>query len=241
MSRFTFRLFFIKKYKKFLNHFNANDCLTPIQRLLNRDDLVYLVPFLLDQFIIQNDGADLSIIDDSLFNSPTKNKSLFRYKDKSWSKDNWLNQHPLSMIATISNNSIDDHALVRLCVDLKYQLFGNILYFVIVCGQIIHVTLYTSVVLASPTPSIQSKNYYSFINDSCNEICFKLSNQEKNSLASDNSILRIFRTFLLILSCLTLFKEGFQIITQKNTYFKKIFINFLEIHMYVSIYYFYKN
>jgi hypothetical protein len=139
------------------------------------------------------------------------------------------------MIAKISNKSIDDHSLVRLCVDLKYQLFGNVLYFAIAFGQIVYVTLYTSVVLASPTPSIQSTNYYSLINNSCNEICFQLSNYKENSLGSDNSILRIFRTFLLILSCLTLFKEGFQLLTQKNKYFKKLFINLLEIHMYVSM------
>jgi hypothetical protein len=234
-------IFLRKKYKNFLNHFNEDDGLTPIQRLLNRNDLVYLVPFLLDQFIIKNDGADLSVIDDSLFNSPTKNRCLFGHKDKkSWSTENWLNQHPLSMIARISNKSIDDHALVRLCVDLKYQLFGNILYFVIACGQIIYVTLYTGVVLASPTPSIQSTNYYALINNSCNELCFKLSNHQENPLANDNSILRIFRTLLLILSCLTIFKEGFQLITQKNVYFKKICINLLEIHMYVSIYFYLK-
>lgn len=40
-----------KKYKNFLNNFNKDDNLTPIQRLLKRNHLVYLVPFLLDQFI----------------------------------------------------------------------------------------------------------------------------------------------------------------------------------------------
>jgi hypothetical protein len=209
--------------------------LTPIQRLLTRNHLVPLVPLLLDQFVIEEDGADLAVIDDSLFNCPATNRCLYGHKQKLWSVENWLNEHPLSMIARISHNSIDDHSLVRLCVDLKYQLFGNILYFAIACGQIIYVTLYTGVVLASPTPSLQSTNYYALVNNSCNEICFKLSNYAENPLDSDNSMIRIFRTFLLILSSLTLLKEGFQIITQKDKYFKKVFINLLELHMYVSI------
>ena len=228
------KIFLIKKYKIFLNHFNPNDGLTPIQRILKRNHLVHLVPFLLDQFIIQ-DRADLAIIDDSLYNCPAKNRCLYGHREKIWSVDNWLNEHPLSMIARISYNEIDDHSLVRLCVDLKYQLFGNILYFVIACGQITYVTLYTCVILLSPTPSSHSTNYYALINNSCNELCFKLSNHGEKNLESDNSIVRIFRTFLLILSCLTLLKEAFQIITQKNKYFKKIFINLVEIHMYVSI------
>lgn len=87
---------------------------------------------------IKNNGTDLSVIDDSLFNSPIKIRSLCGHENKLWSIENWLNQHPLTMIAQVSNKSIDDHALVRHCVDLKYELFGNILYLIILIIQILY-------------------------------------------------------------------------------------------------------
>ncbi|CAF0896794.1 unnamed protein product [Adineta steineri] len=223
-------------YKNFLNNFNKIDQLTPIQRLLNRNNMIYLIPYLLDQFLYDNYSIDLSIIDDCLNNCPKSHRCLFGHtNNNNWSKQNWLKQHPLRKIAKISHKSLDDHLIIRLCVDLKYQLFGNILYLFVIIGQFLYVILYTIVIIFSSTISIENFNYYSYLDNTCNELCFKLINNKTNhKFIYDKSTLRIFRTILLIISFLNLIKEAFQLITQKNKYFQKFFINLLEIHMYIS-------
>ncbi|CAF1349182.1 unnamed protein product [Adineta ricciae] len=235
-QEFSFEKHFLKeKYKKFLNNFNLIDRLTPLQRLLKKENLYDLIPSLLDHFVIENNGADLSIIDDCLFLCPFSNQCLFGHEKSSWSKQSWYNEHPLNQINQILIKSIYDHPIIRLCIDLKYSLFGNILYLIITFGQIFYVMLYTFILLFSPTRSIDQFNYYTLINDTCQQFCFKLINHPNYFQENYNQFyLRLFRYILVFISILTLFKEAFQLIKEKNKYFKKIFLNFLEIHMYIS-------
>lgn len=235
-QEFSLEKHFLKeKYKNFLNNFNLIDRLTPIQRLLKKENLYELIPSLLDHFLIENNGADLSIIDDCLFLCPFSNQCLFGHEKSSWSKQSWYNEHPLNQINQISIKSIYDHPIIRLCIDFKYELFGNILYLIITCGQIFYVMLYTFILLFSPTKSIDQLNYYTLINDTCQQFCFKLINHQNYLHDNYNQFyLKLFRYILVFISILTLCKEAFQLIKEKNKYFKKIFLNFLEIHMYVS-------
>ena len=61
----------------------------------------------------------------------------------------------LALIAKADSKDVYDHRLVRLCVDLKFNLFGNFLYLLILCCQSTYVALYTGIALGSPTPTDQ--------------------------------------------------------------------------------------
>ncbi|CAF0993111.1 unnamed protein product [Didymodactylos carnosus] len=222
-------------YKNFLRHYdNANQ--TPLQRMLTIKELVPFVPLLLEQFV-SDEGADLSIVDDCLHARPSAQRCIFgRSSDdppELWSSTNWLKHHPLTLIAEADHKPVYDHYLVKMCVDLKFQLFGNFLYFIISCSQVIYVTLYTGITLGSPTPALQGMNYYSLVNYTCEQTCWMLTNDMETPL-QPSTPLRALRFMLLILSCLTLLKEFIQLFTQKEKYFRKFFINMLEVHMYVS-------
>ncbi|CAF3992012.1 unnamed protein product, partial [Rotaria sp. Silwood1] len=88
--------------------------------------MIPLVPLLLEQFVGE-DGIDLSIVDDCLRASPAPHRCMFG-RSKRFSTSNWLKQHPLSLIAEANHAPVYDHDVVKICVDLKFQLFGNFLY-----------------------------------------------------------------------------------------------------------------
>ncbi|UJR32325.1 hypothetical protein I4U23_019789 [Adineta vaga] len=230
---------FRHQYKQFLKHYNEpfvqNNASpfyqTPIQRMLTTPECVPLVPLILEQFVSDR-GIDLSIVDDCLYARPTKTRCIFG-RTKHFSTDNWLQQHPLTLIAKADYKDVYDHRLVRLCVDLKFNLFGNFLYLLILCCQSTYVALYTGIALGSPTPSDQGTNYYQMVNYSCYDLCLTLANDPKNP-ATDNSALRALRLILLILSGFALLKELFQVLTQREKYFRRFYINLIELHMYVS-------
>jgi hypothetical protein len=128
-----------------------------------------LVPLLLEQFVDEN-GVDLSVVDDCLRARPGPNRCIFG-RSKRFSSANWLKQHPLSLIAVANHAPVYDHDVVKMCVDLKFQLFGKFLYLVILCVQIFFVCLYTGVALASPTPP---RSYYDSLNLTCKQLCHSL-------------------------------------------------------------------
>ncbi|CAF3261536.1 unnamed protein product, partial [Rotaria sp. Silwood2] len=235
VEQYNFRF----QYKEFLKHYNEpyvqSNSLpfyqTPIQRMLTTPECVSLVPLILEQFVSDH-GVDLSIVDDCLYARPTKTKCIFG-RTKHFSTDNWLQQHPLTLIAKADCKDVYDHRLVRLCVDLKFNLFGNFLYFIILCCQSTYVALYTGIALGSPTPADQGTNYYKMVNYSCFDLCITLANDPKNP-AKDHPALRALRLILLILSGFALLKELFQILTQREKYFRRFYINLIELHMYVS-------
>jgi hypothetical protein len=106
---------------------------------------------------------------------------------KRFSTSNWLKQHPLSLITEANHASVYDHDIVRMCVDLKFQLFGNFLYLIILCCQIVFVCLYTGLALALPLPS---KSYYDTMNYTCQQLCQTLTLNSIDPLV-DNSLLRM--------------------------------------------------
>ncbi|CAF4525680.1 unnamed protein product [Rotaria sp. Silwood2] len=234
VEQYNFRF----QYKEFLKHYNEpyvqSNSLpfyqTPIQRMLTTPECVSLVPLILEQFVSDH-GVDLSIVDDCLYARPTKTKCIFG-RTKHFSTDNWLQQHPLTLIAKADCKDVYDHRLVRLCVDLKFNLFGNFLYFIILCCQSTYVALYTGIALGSPTPADQGTNYYKMVNYSCFDLCITLANDPKNP-AKDHPALRALRLILLILSGFALLKELFQILTQREKYFRRFYINLIELHMYI--------
>jgi hypothetical protein len=73
------------------------------------------------------------------------------------------------------------------------------------------------------------------VNYSCYDLCVTLTNNPNNP-ATDRSALRALRLILLIVSGFALLKEFFQILTQREKYFRKFYINLIELHMYVSIF-----
>jgi hypothetical protein len=93
---------FHQQYKSFLKHynepFNQPNSLsfyqTPLQRMLTTPECFPLVPILLEQFV-DNNGIDLSIIDDTLYARPGKTRCIFG-QATDFSTTNWLQQHPLS-------------------------------------------------------------------------------------------------------------------------------------------------
>ncbi|CAM4783487.1 unnamed protein product [Rotaria magnacalcarata] len=88
-------------------------------------EMIPWVPLLLEQFVGE-DGVDLSVVDDCL---------------------------RARLAAHRSNHApVYDQDIVKICVDLKFQLFGNFLYLLILFAQISFVCLYTGVALSSPTP-----------------------------------------------------------------------------------------
>ncbi|CAF1283778.1 unnamed protein product, partial [Rotaria sordida] len=221
-----------RSYKYFLKHYNvaysgSSYDQTPIQRMLTMPEMVPLVPLLLEQFISE-DAVDLSVIDDCLRVRPAVNRCIFG-RTKRFSTSDWLKQHPLSLIAEANYAPVYDHDVVKLCVDLKFQLFGNFLYFLILCSQIIYVFIYTGVALASPTPS---QSYYDTSNYTCKQLCQSLTSDPINPLP-DNFLLRVLRFLLLICSCMVLLKEFFQLILQREKYFRDIFVKFLELQTYI--------
>ena len=151
--------------------------------------MVPLVPLLLEQFVGEN-GIDLSVIDDCLGAAPAAHRCIFG-RSKRFQTSNWLKQHPLSLIAEANHAPVYDHDVVRICVDLKFQLFGNFLYFLILCAQISFVCLYTGVALTSPTPP---QSYYDIGNDSCSQLCEKLT-FDPDSPLQGNRLLRKCRAF----------------------------------------------
>ncbi|CAF1358986.1 unnamed protein product [Rotaria sp. Silwood1] len=227
------------EYKEFLKHYNESYAQTnsspfyqtPIQRMLTTPECVPLVPLILEQFVSDH-GIDLSIVDDCLYARPTKTRCIFG-RAKHFSTNNWLQEHPLTLIAKADCKDVYDHRLVRLCVDLKFNLFGNFLYIIILFCQSTYVALYTGITLGSPTPAAQNTSYYAMTNYSCFDLCITLANNLQNP-ASNDPICRTFRSILLVLSCCALLKELFQIITQRKEYFRKILINLIELHMYIS-------
>ncbi|CAF4588175.1 unnamed protein product, partial [Rotaria sp. Silwood2] len=177
---------------------------------------------------IGEDAVDLSVIDDCLRARPAANRCIFG-RGKRFSSSDWLKQHPLSLIAEANYAPVYDHDVVKICVDLKFQLFGNFLYLLILCSQILFVFLYTSVALASPTPP---QSYYDASNYTCKQLCEKLTLDRIDSL-NENLLLRISRFLLLICSCIVLLKEFFQLIIQREKYFREIFIKLLELQTYI--------
>lgn len=139
----------------------------------------------------------------------------------------------LALIAKADCKAVYDHRLVRLCVDLKFNLFGNFLYLLILCCQATYVALYTGIALGSPTPANQGTNYYQMVNYSCYDLCITLVNDPVQP-ATDKSALRALRLILLVLSGFALLKELFQVLTQREKYFRRFYINLIELHMYVS-------
>lgn len=140
----------------------------------------------------------------------------------------------LALIAKADCKAIYDHQLVRMCVDLKFNLFGNFLYLIILCCQSIYVALYTGITLGSPTPADQGTNYYQMTNYSCFDLCLTLANYSTNP-AGDQPFLRALRVILLIVSGFAILKELYQVLTQREKYFRRFYINIIELHMYVSI------
>lgn len=138
-----------------------------------------------------------------------------------------------ALIAKADCKEVYDHRLVRLCVDLKFHLFGNILYFLILCFQSMYVALYTGIALGSPTPSNQQRTYYQMMNSTCFDLCVELANDFIQP-AENQSSLRSLRLILLMVSVCALFKEAFQVVTQREKYFRRFYINLIELHMYVS-------
>ncbi|CAF0923120.1 unnamed protein product [Adineta steineri] len=221
-----------RSYKNFLRHYNvaysgSSYDQTPVQRMLTMTEMVPLVPLLLEQFVGE-DGIDLSVVDDCLRARPSPHRCIFG-RSKRFSTSNWLKQHPLSLIAEANHAPVYDHDIVKMCVDLKFQLFGNFLYLLILCAQVFFVCLYTGVALSSPTPP---RSYYDAANITCKQLCEGLTLDPIDPLPG-NVLLRFLRALLLLCSGIALLKEFIQLLTQREKYFRGFFVNFLELHTYV--------
>ena len=204
--------------------------------------LIPFVPNLLNQFV-DDDGMDLSVIDDCLCSKLRSSRCIFGQKsrvervdrEKSFSTTNWMKEHPLNLISQCEFAPIYDHPLVTTIVDSKADLFGNLLYLFSLLIQAMYVVLYTGVALVTRTPKFYGQNYVEFENDSCFDMCQELTNgtaQFDYSAHHGTFFLYIFRFLLLVCSCLALFKEFLQVIAQRGRYFKAIFLNLLEILAY---------
>ncbi|CAF2057157.1 unnamed protein product [Rotaria magnacalcarata] len=110
-----------RPYKYFLKHYNVAYSGSSYDQTP--------IQRMLTMFIGEN-VIDLSIIGDCLRARPAGNRSL---------------------IAEANCAPVYDHDVVKICVDLKFQLFGNFLYLLILYSQILFVALYTGITLASPT------------------------------------------------------------------------------------------
>ena len=168
--------------------------------------MVPLVPLLLEQFVGE-DGVDLSVVDDCLRARPSQNRCIFG-RSKRFTTTNWLKQHPLSLIAEANHAPVYDHDVVKMCVDLKFQLFGNCLYLLILCAQIFFVCLYTGVALSSPTPP---RSYYDSTNISCKQLCDRLVTDSLDPLPGNVLLRKSTVEFLLFLLRLntTIFRRIF--------------------------------
>lgn len=151
--------------------------------------MIPLVPLLLEQFVGE-DGIDLSVIDDCLRARPAPHRCMFG-RSKRFSTSNWLKQHPLSLITEANHAPVYDHDVVKICVDLKFQLFGNFLYLLILFTQILFVCLYTGVALSSPTPA---HSYYDTVNMTCAELCQSFA-FDTNNHVKHNMLLSKFEIF----------------------------------------------
>jgi len=149
--------------------------------------MVPLVPLLLEQFVGE-DGVDLSVVDDCLRARPAHSRCMFGHSKRFTSSD-WLKQHPLSLIVEANHAPVYDHDVVKICVDLKFQLFGNFLYLLILCTEILFVFLYTGVALASPTPP---RSYYDTSNYTCNQLCHILTSDAIDPLPGNFLLRKIF-------------------------------------------------
>lgn len=199
--------------------------------MLKIPSLIPFVPNLLNQFV-DEDGIDLSVIDDCLCSKPRSSRCIFgrENQQKSLSTSNWMKEHPLNLISQCEFAPIYDHPIVTTIVDSKADLFGNLLYFFILIIQAIYVALYTSVTLVTRTPKFYERSYVDFENVSCFDMCRELTG---GTMEFDGTfVLYIFRLFLLICSCAALLKEFVQVIVQRRRYFKAFFLNLLEILAY---------
>jgi hypothetical protein len=147
-----------------------------------------LVPLLLEQFVGE-DGVDLSIVDDCLRARPVANRCIFGHS-KRFTTSDWLKQHPLSLIVEANHAPVYDHDVVKICVDLKFQLFGNFLYLLILTAQILFVFLYTGVALSSPTPA---RSYYNIGNYTCEQLCYTLTSDPIDPLPGNVLLRKIFQ------------------------------------------------
>jgi len=159
--------------------------------LFYQTEMVPLVPMLLEQFVGE-DGIDLSVVDDCLRARPAAHRCIFG-RSKRFSTSNWLKQHPLSLIAEANHAPVYDHDIVKMCVDLKFQLFGSFLYVLILCAQVLFVCLYTGVALSSPTPP---HSYYEVFNITCKQLCQRLTSDPIDPLPG-NVLLRKFKMIYL--------------------------------------------
>lgn len=204
------------------------------------------IPNLLDQFT-DNDGMDLSVIDDCLCSKPRTSRCIFgrinpidseenssTTKNTPFSPTQWIKEHPLNLITQCDYAPIYEHPLVLATVDSKADLFGNLLYLFILIFQAIYVALYTGVALQTRTPKFYGSQYIEFENVTCLDMCHELTNSTEHFDYEHQSanVLNVFRLLLLIFSCIELFKELIQIFIQRGKYFRAFFINILEIITY---------
>jgi hypothetical protein len=213
--------------------------------MLKVPSLIPFIPNLLDQFL-DNNGIDLSVIDDCLCSKPRSSRCIFGQnsskstnptnptKTDKFTTNQWTKEHPLNLIAECDYAPIYDHSLVITTVDSKAELFGNLLYLFILLIQAIYVALYTGVTIATRTPKYYGYDYVDFENDTCIEMCNTLTNSTNHvKYEYDRTfILYIFRFILFLFSCAAVLKEFMQILTQRGRYFRAIFLNLLEIITY---------
>jgi hypothetical protein len=213
--------------------------------MLKVPSLVGYVPNLLDQFVDDN-GLDLSVMDDCLCSQPTASRCIFGHKSfiyhrpsetstsPQFTANQWTREHPLHLLSECEYGSVYDHPLVIAAVDSKTELFGNLLYLFILLIQSLYVILYTGVTLVTRTPKFYGHNYVDFENSTCVAMCHELTNSTDHfDYATDGTfILYLFRFILFLFSCFALAKEFIQIVTQRGRYFRAFFLNLLEILTY---------
>jgi hypothetical protein len=214
--------------------------------MLKITSLVAFVPNLLEQFV-DGDGMDLSVIDDCLCSKPTQSRCVYGQnssihniphsntnKIHEFTTNQWVKEHPLSLISECDYAPIYDHPLVITTVDSKAELFGNVLYLFILIIQALYVALYTGVTLVTRTPRYYEHDYVDFENDTCIQMCNILTNTTNHSeeFYGGTFILYIFRFILFLCSCAALLKEFIQILTQRGRYFRAFFLNLLEVLTY---------
>ncbi|CAF4464988.1 unnamed protein product [Rotaria socialis] len=179
--------------------------------------MIPLVPLLLEQ-CVGEDGVDFSVVDDCLRARPAAHRCMF-VRSKRISTSNWLKQHPLSLTAEVNHAPVYHHDIVKICVDLKFLLFGNFLYLLILLAQISFVCLHTGVALSSSTPP---HSYYDVSDITCKQLCEKLIYDQKHSLKS-NGLRQFLRALLLICSIIVLLKELLKLVTQREKYLRGFF------------------
>jgi len=213
--------------------------------MLKIPSLVPFVPNLLEQFL-DNNGMDLSVIDDSLCSKPTSSRCIFGQNSSMYNRNTntnkkfkftpnqWVKEHPLNLICECDYAPIYDHPLVLTTVDSKADLFGNLLYLFILLIQALYVALYTTVTFVTRTPKYYDHSYVDFENETCIDMCNILTNTTHHFDYSHGGafILYLFRFLLFICSCAALLKEFIQILTQRERYFRAFFLNLLELITY---------